>query len=256
MRSVFETSLGIEAHLIKNLLAMHDLQSEIFGEHLQGGIGDLQAQGIIRVMVSDEDYASAHKIVADWEAAQPAIVAETKPSRKANFGSILLSFILGGLMVFALMQTPISESGIDYDGDSQLDEQWHYRGEYLSTFEIDNNRDGIFDDVWKYDVRGLLKSYSSDMNFDGRKEVRCRIRQGLTVTCAMDIDNDGFDEYLESYRHGVLHSISMFNPDTKALKKRQFFEGWLLVRDEIDLDGDGVLETQRQYDNYEELIAK
>ena len=38
MKSVFETNVGVNAHLIKSVLASNDIDSEIFGEHLQGAM--------------------------------------------------------------------------------------------------------------------------------------------------------------------------------------------------------------------------
>jgi len=38
MKSVFEASNGIEAHMIKNLLGFNNIRGEVFGEHLQGGV--------------------------------------------------------------------------------------------------------------------------------------------------------------------------------------------------------------------------
>lgn len=240
--------------MIKNLLAMNDLQSEIFGEHLQGGIGDLQADGVIRVMVADEIYPRAHQVVADWEASQPAIEPGSKVKTKTSLGSLVLSFLLGGVAMFFLLQTPVSNDGIDHNGDGALDEHWHYAGNLLRKVKIDQNRDGGIDAIWNYDHRGLLSSSKYDNNFDGRFELQCKIYRGNTTSCKADFDNDGFAEYRESYRSGVLNSISFYNPKTKLIKKKKILDGGRLVQAQIDLDGDGDLETQVKYDRYEESL--
>ena len=253
MKSVFEASLGIEAHMIKNLLAMNDVESEIFGEHLQGGIGDLQPGGIIRVMVADEDYPTAHKIVADWEASQPPINYEDEGRKTSSYGSALLGFIVGAIIVLVLTQTPITYDGVDYNGDGVLDEQLEYAGGLVREIKIDRNRDGKFDVLWRNDMKGLLKSSSFDNDFDGRFEFKCRFKAGNTVWCRGDYDNDGFAEYREGYNSGVHETASMFDPASKAIKKKQYFVGGVLKRAEVDLDGDGVLETNYTYDVYAEI---
>lgn len=48
MRSVFEASSGLEAHMILNLLDQRGISGRIEGEYLQGG-GELQAMGFVHV---------------------------------------------------------------------------------------------------------------------------------------------------------------------------------------------------------------
>lgn len=239
--------------MVKNMLAAGGVEGEIFGEHLQGGVGDLQADGIIRVMVADHDYPNAHEIISEWEASQPATSHEGETKKVVGYGSILLGFILGLLATTMLIKTPITHDGIDYNGDGVLDEQWLYLGELMHSTKLDQNRDGKVDVIWRYDLKGLLKSSSSDNDFDGQHESKCGFRAGNAIWCHVDYDNDGFAEYRESYRFGVVQTVSMFNPRTELLKKKQYFEGGKLKRAEIDLDDDGTLETNYKYDSYEEV---
>lgn len=67
---IYESDGAIEAHLIKNMLAQANIDSYIHGESLIGGIGDLQAIGIVRVMVDEKNYSIAKEIINDWESAQ------------------------------------------------------------------------------------------------------------------------------------------------------------------------------------------
>ncbi len=71
MKSVFEASTGLEAHMILNLLQQHRISGRIEGEYLQGGVGELQAIGFVRVLVSETDYAEAKQIINEWESIQP-----------------------------------------------------------------------------------------------------------------------------------------------------------------------------------------
>lgn len=71
MKSAYQASDIIQAHLIKNMLEQAGINSFIHGESLQGGIGDLQAFGFIQIMVNEQDYDEAKAIIADWETAKP-----------------------------------------------------------------------------------------------------------------------------------------------------------------------------------------
>ena len=67
---VYEANGPVEAHLMKNMLAQANIESFIHGEALTGGIGDLQAIGLVRVMVDEESYDIAKEIINDWESAE------------------------------------------------------------------------------------------------------------------------------------------------------------------------------------------
>lgn len=69
MKTVFDASSNIEAHLVMHQLQQAGIEASIQGEYLQGGIGELPAIGNIRVMVPVEDEEVALQVIADWEAA-------------------------------------------------------------------------------------------------------------------------------------------------------------------------------------------
>lgn len=75
--------------MILSLLEQRRIAGRIEGEYLQGGIGELQATGFVRVLVSDEDYAEARQIINEWEAIQPAPEEDNTEARSS-----------GGLMIF------------------------------------------------------------------------------------------------------------------------------------------------------------
>ncbi len=126
MKSIYDALTGIEAHMIKNLLAFNEIKSEVFGEHLQGGVGDLQAIGIVRVMISEHDYERAREIIRAWEDSQPPpeVDAEYNTRTGNGFGSLLFGFIIGAVAILSLTQTNIELDGIDYNGDGELEEKW------------------------------------------------------------------------------------------------------------------------------------
>jgi len=69
MKTVFDASSNIEAHLVMHQLQQAGIEATIQGEFLQGGIGELPAAGNIRVMVGDDHVDEAREVIADWDAA-------------------------------------------------------------------------------------------------------------------------------------------------------------------------------------------
>lgn len=69
MKSVYDASNNIEAHLVMHQLQQAGIKANIQGEYLQGGIGQLPASGNIRVVVPLKDVDMARQVIADWEAA-------------------------------------------------------------------------------------------------------------------------------------------------------------------------------------------
>lgn len=99
MKSVYEASTGLDAHMILNLLEQRGIRGRIEGEYLQGGIGELSAMGFVRVLVTDEDYAEAVQIIGEWEAIQLP-EEESKPETST---SIALRIFISGVFVGALI---------------------------------------------------------------------------------------------------------------------------------------------------------
>ena len=65
---VYNASNSIEAYLIKNLLEQQEILAYVFGDHLQGGVGEIPAIGLVTVNVSDSDYTRAKEIIDEWDA--------------------------------------------------------------------------------------------------------------------------------------------------------------------------------------------
>ena len=68
MMIVYNASNSIEAYLIKNLLEQQEILAYVFGDHLQGGVGEIPAIGLVTVNVSDSDYTRAKEIIDEWDA--------------------------------------------------------------------------------------------------------------------------------------------------------------------------------------------
>ena len=69
MKLLYKANDIIEAQLIKNMLEQANIHTHLHGEYLQGGIGDLQAFGLVQLMVDDKDYRIAKEIIYDWNSA-------------------------------------------------------------------------------------------------------------------------------------------------------------------------------------------
>jgi len=70
MKLVYEASQPAEAHIIKHLLERTGLFATIYGEYLQGGVGELAASGLLKVMVHHTDYEAAKNIIQTWDNAK------------------------------------------------------------------------------------------------------------------------------------------------------------------------------------------
>lgn len=68
MITVYNALNSIEGYIIKNLLEQQEIRAYVLGEHLQSGVGEIPAIGLIRVSVSDSDYQRAKEIVDEWDA--------------------------------------------------------------------------------------------------------------------------------------------------------------------------------------------
>jgi predicted Fe-Mo cluster-binding NifX family protein len=70
MKSVYEASHSVEAHMILHLLEQGGLKAVVQGEYLQGAIGELPVTGLVKVMVNAEDYEEAREIIELWESGE------------------------------------------------------------------------------------------------------------------------------------------------------------------------------------------
>ncbi|MDD2700274.1 MAG: DUF2007 domain-containing protein [Sideroxydans sp.] len=105
MKSVYETSSGLDGHMILNLLEQYRISGRIEGEHLQGGMGELQALGFVRVMVAEEDYEQAKQIIREWEALQPPDETHSPVPRETNGIQLFLAgVIIGAALMYWLLK--------------------------------------------------------------------------------------------------------------------------------------------------------
>lgn len=65
---LYQATNTLEAQMIVDVLAQTGISARIQGAYLQGGIGELQALGVVRVMVDTQDYPQARQVADAWDA--------------------------------------------------------------------------------------------------------------------------------------------------------------------------------------------
>lgn len=166
--------------MILNLLQQQGIDCRVDGEYLQGGVGELQAMNIVRVLVDESDYEHARVVINEWDAAQIDKVADQAPARKGSgIGTgLLLGFLTGVGVTFWAYNSPVTSDGIDYNNDGVLDERWIYKDDRIYRVEFDRNLDGEVDAINYYSRKGLIYKSDNDDDFDGVYETRYTFKRG------------------------------------------------------------------------------
>lgn len=257
MKLLYEAPNTVEANMILHLLEQAGLTARIDGEYLQGGIGEIQAIGVVRVMVEENDYAEAQKIITKWDEKQPEQELTTQAiKKKHSFSTAIIGFVSGVAVMALYYSTPITVDGIDYDSDGRLDEKWKFVNNRLSKTEIDRNLDGKIDFIYIFDRKGIIKSLSSDDDFNGIFETEVYYDFGNPVRQKSDSTGDGFKDYKINFKYGLIEKITFLNPVSKKASKIQYYGPIKLKSAEVDTTGDGVLDTLYEYDYLEEIVKK
>jgi len=128
--------------MILNLLIQEGIEGRVDGGYLPGGVGELQAINLVRVMVVEADYERAAQVIKDWEAIE-VDKEERSRNRSSNGVSIfLIGLVIGGGLIYWAYNSPVTEDGIDMNGDGVLDEKWLYKDNRITKSEVDRNFDG------------------------------------------------------------------------------------------------------------------
>lgn len=111
MKKLYEASNAIEAHMIAHLLEQHGIRGRVDGEFLQGGIGELPAAGLVRVMVDELDFEKAQGVVADWESSQPAETPHAPGRRGRGFVGFAAGLLAGIAGTWLFIGAPCAAPG-------------------------------------------------------------------------------------------------------------------------------------------------
>ncbi|WP_188152230.1 DUF2007 domain-containing protein [Teredinibacter waterburyi] len=93
MIKIYDATNALEAHLILDKLEHAGLSGQVNGEYLQGGVGELQAIGIVQVMIDEDDYQQGLDVIKEWESSGHTH-SEIQSSSQSSSRSTLISIIL------------------------------------------------------------------------------------------------------------------------------------------------------------------
>ncbi|MGB5717499.1 MAG: DUF2007 domain-containing protein [Gammaproteobacteria bacterium] len=256
MKSIYEASTALDAYMVLNLLEQEGIKGRVDGEYLPGGVGEIQAINIVRVMVNESDYEKAGQVIRDWEAIEVEKEDDRIKKPAAGVSTFILGLLIGGGLILWVYNTPVTEDGIDMNGDGVLDEKWIYRDNRIIITEVDRNFDRNADIVYYFDRRGILKTAKYDDNFDGIYETEYKYKNGLTHFQSSDVNQDGNVDYRATYIYGNIDEIEILGEGGDLRKKRQKFRMGKLISAELDSDGDGSYDVEYTYDYFEEVESK
>lgn len=249
-RTVYEAANAVEAQMLQDLLKQDGIATRIDGAFLQGAVGELQAGGLVRLVVEDDDdHARARAVIERWERAEPDAPPAPRPQRR---GSGLLWALLGAAVGIAgtalLMRAPVGVDGIDYNGDGVLDEQWSFSATgAMVALRADRNLDGRVDLIQHYDARARIESVESDDDFDGKFETLTRYRLGNVESTEVDTDANGIVDLRSWFTHGVLTTNEYLDPVSGKPLRVEHLKLGRVVATEIDTDRDGRLDTRLEH---------
>lgn len=257
MKTLYQASNGLEAHMILNLLEQEGIAGRVDGEYLQGGIGELPAAGLVRVMVAEEDYAAAKAIVDKWDVVQPVEKPAPPPAKtKSRIGVFAAGLALGMLIAYAYYRAPVSVDGTDHNRDGVLDDKWTYApGGRPVKNEVDRNLDGKIDYVLVMGRSAVVDYVETDDNFDGIFESKTTYRLGNPYLAETDTDGDGYRDFKTNFVNGVLVSTEYIYPATGLSLRTEYFRLGKITHAEEDADKDGKMDKRTTYNSVGAVVS-
>ncbi|XVJ69325.1 MAG: DUF2007 domain-containing protein [Rhizobacter sp.] len=251
MQNIYEAANAVEAHMLRDLLKQEGIAAHIHGEYLQGGMGELPAAGLVRLVVDEADVDRARALLTSWEQTQPAESAAITPKTSARQGRVragLVGLAMGMALTTVYFKAPARVDGFDHNHDGVLDEKWT---DSLSRqplkYEVDRNLDGKVDYISWFDKRGLVTASEADDDFNGSFESRSTYKYNQLASTETDSDGDGFPEFRQRYEHGVLTHIDIIQPNTGLPLRVERYRLGRLQSVDIDSNNDGVLDQRLYY---------
>ena len=258
MQTVYEASNAVEAHMLQGYLQQEGIATQVEGAYLQGAVGELAAQGFVRLVADEADVERARAAIARWESSEAADAATPASScaqaSSKSWMSALLGVAIGVTGALAYFRTPVTDSGVDYNRDGVLDERWVYApsGATLKS-TVDRNLDTRIDYITHFDRQGEADSAEADDDFDGVFETRYRFKNGNVATGEADTDGDGYADFRTTYTHGALDSAEYIDPASGWPLRVERYRLGKLTQDEVDSNRDGTLDTRHFYSGTAEI---
>lgn len=251
MKTLYEPSNALEAQMLHDLLQQEGISTRIDGAYLQGGVGELPASGLVRLVVEDDDYEQARTIIKNWEATEIPSSETTvaKPPTKA-ISAALGGLLLGVVGTYIFFHVPINVDGIDHNHDGVLDERWSFSasGGFLGS-TVDRNFDRKVDYQSHTNQKGDVVSAESDDDFDGIFETKIQFKGGSFEYTEVDTDGDTLPNLKSYYKHGILVSTEYINPHSGLPIRIEHYHLDGLTAAEVDTDKDGKLDKRYTYSN-------
>ena len=67
MKIVYSANNSLEANIVAGMLRANGIEAATSGDFLQGGVGELAAQGFAQVLVADVDFDQAKQLVKEYD---------------------------------------------------------------------------------------------------------------------------------------------------------------------------------------------
>ncbi|MBN8217583.1 MAG: DUF2007 domain-containing protein [Spirochaetes bacterium] len=174
MKRIYIPKNEIEGNILKAYLESDGIRTDISGESLRGGIGEVPVSDFIGIWVDDAEEARAVKIIQDY---QSSLGAKDQPVENPKRKVIGFFWVFGlgagvGLILGLLLNLPGNEGAkspiesADLNKDGKPDVFYRYQGGQLSRIEKDRDLDGKIDSVEFYEG-GKLTRIEADNDYSG-----------------------------------------------------------------------------------------
>jgi hypothetical protein len=70
------------------MLVANDIEANVSGFYLQGGVGEIASTGLANVFVAEDDYSSANELVLEYEGNQSIENSNTSSAETVNTGAV------------------------------------------------------------------------------------------------------------------------------------------------------------------------
>ena len=280
MKQVHAVNNSAEAHIIGHYLEHSGLTVHIHGENLAGAVGGIAADNFIKILVPDDQYEQAIKLMAEWEASTPTQTHEAtmqgtiNHSEKNNHGNfwvyLLMGIVVGavGHEVVGQMFEPTQESSQaslseteDQNKDGIADVMYIYadsQSAHIKEMRTDNNFDGTYDSFNQYNTKGIITSSKTDYNFDGEIDAITQYdRNGITKLIKSDRNSDGnYDEFAQYDNKGIITSKKAdYNFDGQTDSITEYDRNGTATLEKYDNNFDGNYDTFNKYDKTGNLVS-
>lgn len=121
---------------------------------------------------------------------------------------------------------------------------------FLDEVELDRNNDGMVDEQWNYDERGIISSGLGDDNFDGKWDRWYAYADGCLVHNEVDCDFNGIIDERVIYQNSVVIRSEVRPNNAWKPSRIYLYRHGILWKEQIDTNLDGVMNLEITYDPF------